>query len=145
MMMPANFSAVAENEMTYVVGGGLVDVLAPVLTTADWQRFNTNLVTIIGNTYMKDFINNTLGVVFSGTYSPAAGVFATYGNVVKGIWGKNYTQDPNADGKTKFLTGSKGVLNVALNIVGNAGAIYNLATGTVKNAASESAWVCKTV
>ena len=50
MMMPANFSAVAENEMTYVVGGGLVDVLAPVLPTADWQRFNTNLVTIIGNT-----------------------------------------------------------------------------------------------
>ena len=28
MMMPANFSAVAENEMTYVVGGSLVDVLA---------------------------------------------------------------------------------------------------------------------
>ena len=27
MMMPANFSAVAENEMTYVVGGSLVDVL----------------------------------------------------------------------------------------------------------------------
>ena len=144
MMMPANFSAVAENEMTYVVGGGLVDVLAPVLTTADWQRFNTNLVTIIGNTYMADFVNNTLGVVFSGTYSPANGVFATYGNVVKGIWNKNYTQDANADGKTKFLTGSKGVLNVALNIVGNAGAIYNLATGTVKNAAA-SAWSVKTV
>ncbi len=139
MMMPANFSAVAENEMTYVVGGGLVDVLAPVLTTADWQRFNTNLVTIIGNTYMKDFVNNTLGVVFSGTYGIKNGVFATYGNVVKGIWGDNYTQDPNADGKTKFLTGSKGVLNVALNIVGNAGAIYNLATGTVKNAAA-NAW-----
>ena len=137
--MPANFSAVAENEMTYVVGGGIVDVLAPVLTTADWQRFNTNLVTIIGNTYMADFVNNTLGVVFSGTYSPAHGVFATYGNVVKGIWNKNYTQDANADGKTKFLTGSKGVLNVALNIVGNAGAIYNLATGTVKNAAA-NAW-----
>ena len=32
MMMPANFSAVAENEMTYVVGGSLVDVLAPVMT-----------------------------------------------------------------------------------------------------------------
>ena len=137
--MPANFSAVAENEMTYVVGGGLVDVLAPVLTTADWQRFNTNLVTIIGNTYMADFINNTVGKVFSGTYGIKNGVFATYGNVVKGIWNNNYTQDPNADGKTKFLTGSKGVLNVALNIVGNAGAIYNLATGTVKNAAA-NAW-----
>ena len=144
MMMPANFSAVAENEMTYVVGGGLVDVLAPVLTTADWQRFNTNLVTIIGNSYMETFIGNTVGKVFSGTYGIKNGVFATYGNRVKGIWGMNYTQDPNADGKTKFLTGSKGVLNVALDIIGNAGAIYNLATGTVKNAAA-SAWSVKTV
>ncbi len=142
MMMPANFSAVAENEMTYVVGGGIVDVLAPVLTTADWQRFNTNLVTIIGNSYMEKFINNTLGVVFSGTYGIKNGVFATYGNRVKGIWGNNY--DANGDNKTKFLTGSKGVLNVALDIVGNAGAIYNLATGTVKNAAA-SAWAVKTV
>ena len=133
MMMPANFSAVAENEMTYVVGGGIVDVLAPVLTTADWQRFNTNLVTIIGNSYMEKFINNTLGVVFSGTYGIKNGVFATYGNRVKGIWGSNYV---DGDNKTKFLTGSKGVLNVALDIVGNAGAIYNLATGTVKNVVS---------
>ena len=38
MMMPANFSAVAENEMTYVVGGSLVDVLAPVMTTENWQN-----------------------------------------------------------------------------------------------------------
>ena len=67
MMMPANFSAVAENEMTYVIGGGIVDVLAPVLTEADWQRFNTNLVTIIGNTYLSKFVDNTLGVIFSGT------------------------------------------------------------------------------
>ena len=141
MMMPANFSAVAENEMTYVVGGGLVDVLAPVLTTADWQRFNTNLVTIIGNSYMEKFIGNTLGVVFSGTYGIKNGVFATYGNRVKGIWGNNYV---DGDNKTKFLTGSKGVLNVALDIIGNAGAIYNLATGTVKNAAA-SAWSVKTV
>ena len=144
MMMPANFSAVAENEMTYVVGGGLVDVLAPVLTTADWQRFNTNLVTIIGNTYMDGFIKNTLGVVFSGKYSPAAGVFATYGNVVKGIWGDNYTVADDASNWDKFKAGSKGVLNVALNIVGNAGAIYNLATGTVKNAAA-AAWTVKGV
>ena len=139
--MPANFSAVAENEMTYVIGGGIVDVLAPVLTEADWKRFNTNLVTIIGNSYMEKFINNTLGVVFSGTYGIKNGVFATYGNRVKGIWGSNYV---DGDNKTKFLTGSKGVLNVALDIIGNAGAIYNLATGTVKNAAA-AAWAVKTV
>ena len=144
MMMPANFSAVAENEMTYVVGGGLVDVLAPVLTTADWQRFNTNLVTIIGNSYMGTFINNTVGKVFDGTYGFKDGIFATYGNRVKGIWGKNYTAADDADNWTKFKAGSKGVLNVALDIIGNAGAIYNRATGTVKNAAAAT-WAVKTV
>ena len=27
MMMPANYSAIAENEMTYVVGGGLLEAI----------------------------------------------------------------------------------------------------------------------
>ena len=44
MMMPANFSAVAENEMTYVVGGSLVDVLAPAMTTENWQNVSTNVI-----------------------------------------------------------------------------------------------------
>ena len=53
MMMPANFSVVAENEMTYVVGGGVIEaigsVTAPIWTAANVKTFNTNLVTIIGN------------------------------------------------------------------------------------------------
>ena len=135
MMMPANYSAVAENEMTYVIGGGIVDVLAPVLTEADWQRFNTNLVTIIGNTYMTNFVNNTVGKVFSGTYGPHSGIISTYAGVVSGLWKSNYgTRQPGWD---SFKGGAKGVLNIALNVVGNAAAIYNLATGTVKNYASE--------
>ena len=52
MMMPANFSVVAENEMTYVVGGGVIEaigsVTAPIWTAANVKTFNTNLVTIIG-------------------------------------------------------------------------------------------------
>ena len=40
MMMPANFSAVSENEMTYVVGGGLVDVLVPVMTEENWRNIS---------------------------------------------------------------------------------------------------------
>ena len=31
MMMPANFSAVSENEMTYVMGGSIADYLAPAM------------------------------------------------------------------------------------------------------------------
>ena len=44
------------------------------------------------------------------------------------------------DGFNKFLAGSNGVLNAGLRMVGSAAAIYNLATGTVKNDASEKAW-----
>ncbi len=49
MMMPANYSAIAENEMTYVVGGGLLEaigsVTAPVWGAANVKTFNTNLLT----------------------------------------------------------------------------------------------------
>lgn len=40
----------------------------------------------------------------------------------------------------KFLNGANGVLNAGLRMVGSAAAIYNLATGTVKNDVSEKAW-----
>ena len=39
MMMPANFSAISENEMTYVNGGAsLSEILAPELKLENWQR-----------------------------------------------------------------------------------------------------------
>ena len=38
MMMPANFSAVSENEMTYVMGGSVADYLCPVMTKKEWSR-----------------------------------------------------------------------------------------------------------
>ena len=73
MMMPANFSVVAENEMTYVVGGGLLEaigsVTAPVWTPANVKTFNTNLLTIIGNSFVTDVISGTVGVVFGGDLS----------------------------------------------------------------------------
>ena len=65
MMMPANYSAIAENEMTYVVGGGLIDaigaVTAPVWTAANVKTFNTNLVTIIGNSYVSKVLKGHSG------------------------------------------------------------------------------------
>ena len=60
MMMPANFSAVAENEMTYVVGGSLVDVLAPAMTTANWQNVSANVIKIVGNAFLNTHGNNVL-------------------------------------------------------------------------------------
>lgn len=131
MMMPANFSAVSENEMTYVMGGSVADYLAPVMGKKEWSNFSKNLVTIIGNSYLGNFVNNTLGVIFSGTYVPG-GVLSNFGSDISGIWNANFD---GTDTKSKILSGMAGVLNVGLNIAGNLAAIYNLGFGTVDNAA----------
>ena len=139
MMMPANFSAISENEMTYVNGGAsLAEILAPQLTVKNWQTFNTNMVTIIGNYFMPSYVNNTVGALFSGAYRPGNLGQAWY-NSVNGAYKKGYAAGfGNQDDQTvtdKFLNVNNGLLNGALRMVGSAAAIYNLATGTVKNAA----------
>ena len=142
--MPANFSAISENEMTYVNGGAsLADILAPSLEVKNWQKFNTNMVTIIGNSFMSNYIKNTVGVLFDGAYKPGdlgsawlTGVKGAYGTGYKAGFGKH----ENETAGDKFLNGGNGVLNAGLRMVGSAAAIYNLATGTVKNDASEKAW-----
>ena len=135
MMMPANFSAVSENEMTYVMGGSVADYLAPVMGKKEWSNFSKNLVTIVGNSYLNHFVANTLGTIFSGSYVPGA-VLGNFGTDISGIWNGNFD---GTSTKTKVLSGMKGVLNVGLNVVGNLAAIYNLGFGTVKNAAEKAA------
>ena len=145
MMMPANFSAISENEMTYVNGGAsLAEILAPELKVENWQKFNTNMVTIIGNSFMSSYIKNTVGTLFGGAYKPGdlgnawlTGVKGAYGTGSAAGFGKHDGEPTAGD---KFLNGANGVLNAGLHMVGSAAAIYNLATGTVKNDASEKAW-----
>ena len=144
MMMPANFSAISENEMTYVNGGAsLADILAPELKVENWQKFNTNMVTIIGNSFMSKYIGNTVGTLFNGAYKPGNLGKAWYGDV-KGAYGTGYEagfgKHENETAGDKFLNGGNGVLNAGLRMLGSAAAIYNLATGTVKNDVSEKAW-----
>ena len=143
MMMPANFSAISENEMTYVNGGAsLADILAPELKVENWQKFNQNMVTIIGNSFMNKYIGNTVGVLFGGSYRPGALGNAWYTDV-KGSYNAGYDagfgKHENETAGDKFLNGGNGVLNAGLRMVGSAAAIYNLATGTVKNTVNESA------
>ena len=116
MMMPANFSAISENEMTYVNGGAsLSEILAPELKLENWQNFNKNMVTIIGNSFLGDYVSNTVGTLFGGAYKPGNGTDAgmTYGNTALGTL--------------------NGALNAGLRLAGSAAAIYNLATANVKN------------
>lgn len=138
MMMPANFSAVSENEMTYVMGGSVAAYLAPVMEAAQWQKFSQNMVTIVGNKYLNEFLTNTVGAVFSGAWTPGKGLNGFGGNLST-IWKNNYGTPQDTAGKVKG--GLLGAANVGLNIVGNLAAIYNLGFGTVKNLASEKTFV----
>ena len=144
MMMPANFSAISENEMTYVNGGAsLAEILAPELKVENWQKFNTNMVTIIGNSFMSKYIGNTVGTLFNGAYKPGNLGKAWYGDVKDAYgtgYGAGFGKHENETAGDKFLNGGNGVLNAGLRMVGSAAAIYNLATGTVKNDVSEKAW-----
>ena len=142
MMMPANFSAVSENEMTYVMGGSVADYLTPVMEAKNWQKFSQNMVTIVGNKYLTGFLTNTVGAMFSGTWTPGDGLKG-FGNQFSAIWDANYTKKVNdqTTGLQKAGYGALGVANGVLNVVGNLAAIYNLGFGTVKNVVSEGTFV----
>ena len=126
MMMPANFSAVAENELTYVVGGAsLADYLAPAMKAENWQKFNKNLVMIVGNGYLNKYLGTALGHVFSGTYRIGDTTTATFG-VLTGDWKTNMET-----GKTKGWGLLNAVANVGLQVAGGLSAIYALGNGDV--------------
>ena len=119
MMMPANFSAVAENEMTYVVGGGLVEVLAPAMTEGNWQNISTNLINIVGNSYLNKFVGGALAHVFAGNYRVGDN-FSAWGKNMANIWDNNYQK-----GEADWALGNA-LMNTGLQVVGALAAIYTL-------------------
>ena len=126
MMMPANFSAVAENELTYVVGGAsLVDYLAPVMTAQNWQNVSANVIKIIGNTFLNAYVDDAFNSVFDGKYVP--------GDFIGGVW--NTVHRAYDYGTHTYANGAwgaaLGVLNAGLRIVGGLSAIYTLGSGSV--------------
>ena len=124
MMMPANYSVIAENEMTYVVGGGLVETLgkytAPIWDDSNIKTFNTNLVTIIGNSYVNKFVTGTLGVIFTGNASKKD-VF----NIPKTLF------TTQLDGKTAITKGHIG--DYVANALGLTAAVYTMGRANVKS------------
>ena len=139
MMMPANFSAISENEMTYVNGGAsLSEILAPELKLENWQKFNQNMVTIIGNSFLGSYVSNTVGTLFGGAYKPGNLGKAWFSSVSK-YYNSGYDAVVGNGVDAGMTTGNtalgtlNGALNAGLRIVGSAAAIYNLATANVKN------------
>ena len=125
MKNPANFSAVAENEMTYVVGGSLVEVLAPAMTTANWQNVSGNVIKIVGNSFLAKYTNDILGQLFDGNYVPGDVIGYSIKNLDK-AYNKGYgTFENNAWGL------AVGALNVGMQILGGLSAIYTLGSSSV--------------
>ena len=91
MMMPANFTAV-NSEVVY--GGAdlfsiLADTTAPVWNAANVKKFNTNLITLVSNSFFVDTVKSTLGVMFGGNWGGDDGVkiFGDDGELKKNIYG----------------------------------------------------------
>ena len=116
MMMPANFSAIAENELVYVVGGSAV---------TDWAKtFNTNMVTIVGNTFVGKLVDVTLGTMFGGAWGADGTV--SISDAMSNAFYKNGAND-------------KSTLNKVLATVGIGAAIYQLGTVGTKSNVSDPA------
>ena len=135
MMMPANYSAIAENEMTYVVGGGLLEaigsVTAPVWGAANVKTFNTNLITIIGNSYVSKVLGATLGVMFSGNWGDdGVKLFGDNGSLTALY---HIDRDLNKDSQTFG--------NKIMTTLGLAASVYTLGTTGAKNFVGEQKFI----
>ena len=121
MMMPANYSVIAENEMTYVVGGGVIEaigaVTAPIWTLDNVKTFSTNIVTLVGNAFVGKTVHSTLGYIFGGDAT-----WKGLGNAFKGLFVAK-----NGHFGDSFAT-----------TLGTVAAVYNLGNATVKNTADST-------
>ena len=129
-MMPANFTAV-NSEVVY--GGAdlfsiLADTTAPVWGKANVKTFNTNLLTILSNTFTDKLVSSTLGVMFGGQWGDEDnGDKKIFGD--EGEWKKNF-----------YMSGSTEMngFNKVMRTLGAAAAVYTLGTTPVKNYISET-------
>ena len=123
--MPANFTAV-NSEVVY--GGAdlfsiLADTTAPIWNAANVKTFNTNLLTILSNTFTKVTVENTMGTMFGGN------------------WGKDgdklFTNKFNAT-QDGFTGDEMNFGNKVMRALGVAASVYTLGTTPVKNYISEN-------
>ena len=89
MMMPANFTAV-NSEVVY--GGAdlftiLADTTAPIWNAANVKKFNTNLITLISNSFFQNTVKSTLGVMFGGNWGKDGDkIFGDDGKLAENIY-----------------------------------------------------------
>ena len=122
MMMPANFTAV-NSEVVY--GGAdlfsiLADTTAPVWNAANVKTFNTNLITLISNSFFQKTVNSTLGVMFGGNWGGDGDkIFGDDGSLKKTFYADT------ANGEMTFG-------NKVMRTLGMASVVYTLGTAPAK-------------
>ena len=123
MMMPANFTAV-NSEVVY--GGAdlftiLADTTAPVWNAANVKKFNTNLITLISNSFFENTVKSTLGVMFGGNWGGDDGdkIFGDDGKLKMNIY------KDQASGEMTFG-------NKVMQTLGMASVVYTLGTTDAK-------------
>ena len=132
MMMPANFTAV-NSEVVY--GGAdllsiLADTTAPIWNAANVKKFNTNLITLVSNSFFQKTVDNTLGVMFGGNWGKDGDqIFGEDGSLNQkmfGLWTKK------ADGSLDTRTDDMTFGNKVMQVLGMASVAYTLGTTDAK-------------
>ena len=126
MMMPANFTAV-NSEVVY--GGAdlfsiLADTTAPVWGAANVKQFNTNLITLVSNSFFQKTVNNTLGVMFSGTWGKDNKILGEDGSINQKMFGLFNTTGDRTD--------DMNFGNKVMQVLGMASVAYTLGTTSAK-------------
>ena len=129
MMMPANFTAV-NSEVVY--GGAdlfsiLADTTAPVWGAANVKKFNTNLITLVSNSFFQNTVKSTLGVMFGGNWGGDDGqkIFGDDGELAKNIYSVT-------DGTTTISSDDMTFGNKVMRTLGMASVVYTLGTSDAK-------------
>ena len=130
MMMPANFTAV-NSEVVY--GGAdlfsiLADTTAPVWNAANVKKFNTNLITLVSNSFFQPTVKSTLGVMFGGNWGKDNDqIFGDDGALAKNIF---TTYKDNGDVVVSHDDMTFG--NKVMRTLGMASVVYTLGTTDAK-------------
>ena len=131
MMMPANFTAV-NSEVVY--GGTdlfsiLADTTAPVWNAANVKKFNTNLITLVSNSFFADTVKSTLGVMFGGNWGGDDGdkIFGDDGALAKNIF-TTYDDKKNVVVSSDDMTFG----NKVMRTLGMVSVAYTLGTSDAK-------------
>ena len=134
MMMPANFTAV-NSEVVY--GGAdlfsiLADTTAPVWNAANVKTFNTNLLTILSNTFTSLLVKATLGTMFGGNWG---------GDNGDKLFGDNGTFSALYHIDHDINKDSQNFGNKIMTTLGLAASVYTLGTTGVKNFVGEEKFI----